>query len=79
MVLFAEFNFQRSFERMGGLNATDVRREIIPLLWSNLSKRVGQMFYFFFSFNIGDMKYLCVSAEERNCLEGLYTVRRSER
>ena len=36
-----------SFEGMGGLKGTGVRREIIPLLWSNLSKRVGQRFYFF--------------------------------
>ena len=38
VVLFVEVSFQRSFEGMGGLNATDVRRERIPLLWSTVGE-----------------------------------------
>ena len=34
-MLFVAVSFSRSFEGMRGLNVTDVRRERIPLLWSN--------------------------------------------
>ena len=42
---------------MGGLNATDVRREIIPLLWSTAGERALAKG---FSSNMGDAKYPCV-------------------
>ena len=32
VVLFVEVSVYRSFEGMGGLNVTDVRREKIPLI-----------------------------------------------
>ena len=38
VVLFLEVSFECSFEGMGRLNVTDVRREQIPLLWS-INKR----------------------------------------
>ena len=34
VVLFVELSFLGSFQGMGGLNVTDVRRERTPLLWS---------------------------------------------
>ena len=41
----------------------EVRREQIPLLWST----------------VGETALATVSAEEQSCLEGVYTVRRSEK
>ena len=35
-----------SFEGMGGLNVTDVRRERTPMLWSTVRRSVGQRFLF---------------------------------
>ena len=54
VVLFVEVSFQRSFEGMGGLNATDVRRERIPLLWSTLEEAALAKG---FGSNVGDTKY----------------------
>ena len=52
---------------------TDVRREIIPLEHSrrNLWSKVSVLTW--------GIRCISVSAEERSCLEGVYTVRRSER
>ena len=60
-----------SCEGMGGMNVMDVRREIIPSLWSTV--REGA-FAKSSSFTMGDTKHR-VSAEEWSCLEGVYTVR----
>ena len=39
VVLLVDVSLLRSFEGMGGLNVTDVRRERIPLLWSRVRER----------------------------------------
>ena len=40
------------FEGMAGLNVTDVRREIIPLLWNIVRERALAIFFFFFFLNM---------------------------
>ena len=50
---------------------TDVTRERIALLWSTVGETALAKG---FLFKMGDTKYY-VSAEERNCLEGVYTAR----
>lgn len=57
---------------MGGLDVTDITREIIPLLYSLVRERalvkdVG--------LNVGGAKYPCVYIEERSYLEEVCTVR----
>ena len=54
---------------------TDVRKERIPLLCGRVKERILAKG---FSFNKG-VRSDRVSAEERRCLEGVYTVRKSER
>ena len=46
VVLLVEVSLPCSFEDIGGLKVTDVRRKTIPLFWSTVSrrKRVGQRF-----------------------------------
>ena len=51
VVLLVEMSLQCSFEGMGGLNVTDVRRERIPLLWSRVRERTPAKG---FSFNMGN-------------------------
>ena len=69
MALFVEV----SFDGMGGLNVTDVRRERTPMLWSTVRRRaLAKGFYF-------EHDDIRVSAEERSWLEGVYTARKSER
>ena len=54
---------------------TGVRRERIPLLWNRVRERTlakGLVLTW-------GKRSVRVSAEERSCLEGVYTVRRSER
>ena len=53
VVLLVDVSLLRSFEGMGGLNVTDVLREIIPLLWSRVRERTLAKG---FSFNMGDAK-----------------------
>ena len=50
----------------------DFRRERIPLLWSTMGETALARG---FCSNTGDTKYPRVCAEERSCLEGVYTVR----
>ena len=38
--MFVEVSVLCSFEGIGGLNVTDVRRESIPLLWNRVRERV---------------------------------------
>ena len=57
---------------MGELNPTDVRRELIPLLWGQYSCPK----FFVLTRRIRSNRE---SAEERSCLEGMYTVRMSEK
>ena len=38
LVLFVELNLRRSFEGMGGMKVTSVRRKKIPSLWSTVIK-----------------------------------------
>ena len=55
MVLFVAVSFSRSFEAMGGLNVTDVRRKRIPLLWSTVRETALAKD---FGFNAGDTMYM---------------------
>ena len=57
------------FEGMAGLNVTDVRREIIPLLWNIVRERALAIFFFFFFFKHASIQNIRVSAEERSCQE----------
>ena len=54
---------------------TDVRRERIPWFCNTVGKTVLAKG---FCFNMG-IRSVCVSAEELICLEGVYTVRRSQK
>ena len=68
--MFVEASLLRNFEGVAGLNVADVRRESSIALGHSFSKRksIGQ----------SSTPRVRVSAEERSCLEGVYTVRRSE-
>ena len=72
--MFVELRLECSFEGMGGMTVTDVRREIIPSLWSTVRERALAKG---FSFNMGDAKCPCVlqknEAVWKECtqLEGL--------
>ena len=50
-------NFLRSFEGVGGLNVTDVRKERIPLLWSIVGETALARG---FCSNVRHTKYPCV-------------------
>ena len=62
---------------MRGLNVTDVRRKRIPLLWRTVRLRnsVGQRV----SVLTMEIRSIDVSAEEQSCLEGVHTLKRSEK
>ena len=59
-----------------GLTVADVRRERIPLLCSTAVRETALAKDFVLTWGIRSM---CVSAKERSCLKGVYTVRRSEK
>ena len=54
---------------------TRIRTVRIPLLRNAVGETALAKV---FCSNMGDTEYIRVSAEERSCLEGVYTVRRSE-
>ena len=55
--MFVEVSVLCSFEGIGGLNVTDVRRESIPLLWNRVRERTLAKG---FSFNMEYAKCPCV-------------------
>ena len=56
---------------------TDIRRERIPLFWRTV--REPALVKGVVCFLIWGIRSIRVSAEERSCLEGVYTVTRSDR
>ena len=59
-----------SFEGMGGLNVTDVRRERTPMLWSTVRRRaLAKGFYF----EHDDTKYPCVCRRTKLAGRGVHS------
>ena len=55
---------------------TGVRKERIPLLWSTVREKELAESMCFLTWGVRTIR---VSVEERSCLKGVYTVRKSER
>ena len=58
---------------MGEVNKADVRRERISLLWSTVGEVASVLVL------VWGIRSIRVYAEERSCLDGVYTMRSSER
>lgn len=63
------------FDGMRGWNTKDIGRESVPLLWSTVRETASAEG---FCCNMGDTNYPYVCGR-KNCPEGVYTARRSER